>query len=133
MIVGIGTDLCDTQRLAQALVRHGDRFAAKVLGEQELVEFQSRRDSSPERALKFLGTRFAAKEAFSKAIGLGMREPMSWHACQVCNDAMGRPEIVLSGELLRWFEDRQWRAHLSLSDEGHLAQAFVIVETRNSP
>ena len=133
MIVGIGTDLCDTTRLAQALARHGERFAAKVLGVHELVEYQKRQAAAPARALKYLGTRFAAKEALSKAIGLGMREPMSWHACEILNDAMGRPELVLNGDLLVWLNDRHWHAHVSVSDEGAFAQAFVIVETRNSP
>ena len=93
MIVGVGTDLCDTSRLARALARHGDAFAAKILGEQEFALFVDRRERAPERALRFLGTRFAAKEAFSKAIGLGMTHPMSWRSCELLNDANGLPAL----------------------------------------
>lgn len=131
MIVGIGTDLCDTARLARALARHGDVFAAKILGEQELTQFIERRSRAPERALRFLGTRFAAKEAFSKAIGLGMTHPMSWRSCELLNDANGRPYLSLNGELATWFESQGWLAHVSVSDEGQHALAYVIVESRN--
>ncbi|MGE5450975.1 MAG: holo-ACP synthase [Acidobacteriota bacterium] len=133
MIVGIGTDLCDTTRLARALARHGDAFAAKILGERELMLYRERQLGSPERALRFLGTRFAAKEAFSKAIGLGMTQPMSWHGCELLNDAQGRPCFALSGKLSSWFEDRGWQAHVSVSDEGPHALAFVIVESQIKP
>ena len=131
MIVGVGTDLCDTSRLARALARHGDAFAAKILGEQEFALFVDRRERAPERALRFLGTRFAAKEAFSKAIGLGMTHPMSWRSCELLNDANGRPYLSLNGELATWFDDQGWLAHVSVSDEGQHALAYVIVESRN--
>ena len=133
MIVGIGTDLCDTARLARALARHGEPFAAKILGEQEWALYRDRSQRSPERALRFLGTRFAAKEAFSKAIGLGMTQPMSWRACELLNDALGRPYFALSGELSTWFTSRGWQAHVSVSDEGPHALAFVIVENQIKP
>lgn len=130
MIVGIGTDLCDTTRLARALTRHGDAFARRILGEQEMAQFLDRRERAPERALRYLGTRFAAKEALSKAIGLGMSHPMGWHACELLNDAQGRPYWSLHGELAAWFSARGWQAHVSVSDEGPHALAFVIVETQ---
>lgn len=133
MIVGVGTDLCDTSRLARALARHGDAFAAKILGEQEMVLYRDRSQRSPERALRFLGTRFAAKEAFSKAIGLGMTQPMGWRACELLNDALGRPYFALNGELSIWFASRGWQAHVSVSDEGPHALAFVIVENLIKP
>lgn len=133
MIVGIGTDLCDTTRLARALARHGEAFAAKILGQQEMALYRDRSQRAPERALRFLGTRFAAKEAFSKAIGLGMTQPMGWHVCELLNDAMGRPYFALNGELLTWFTKQGWQAHVSVSDEGPHALAFVIVENQIKP
>ena len=65
MIYGIGTDICDIRRIEAALARRGDRFAQKVLGDRELAVFQARRGKVPLRGLRYLATRFAAKEAFS--------------------------------------------------------------------
>jgi holo-[acyl-carrier protein] synthase len=129
MIAGIGTDLCDTRRVAAAVSRHGPRFAERVLGEQELAVYLKRQAGHEVRGLRYLATRFAAKEAFSKAIGLGMTSPMSWRACQIINNEQGRPGIVLSGALADWFAQRNWQAHVTLTDEGDFAQAFVVIET----
>jgi holo-[acyl-carrier protein] synthase len=129
VIVGIGTDLCELPRIAAALERRGERFAAKVLGPHEIEVFRVRYARVQARGIAYLGTRFAAKEAFSKAIGLGLRLPMSWRACEIVKAASGKPEIRLHGALRDWFEARRWRAHVSVSDERELAAAFVIVET----
>jgi holo-[acyl-carrier protein] synthase len=129
VIHGIGTDVCSIRRIERALQRRGDRFADKVLGAHEIEVFRKRRGQSSARGLSYLATRFAAKEAFSKAIGLGMRMPMSWRACEVVNAPSGKPELRLHGELAAWFEARGLRAHLSLSDETDYAGAFVVVET----
>jgi holo-[acyl-carrier protein] synthase len=132
MIVGIGTDVCSIDRIAAAQQRHGDRFAQRVLGPDEWRVFEARRARVAKRGLSYLATRFAAKEAFSKAIGLGMRMPMTWRACEVINAPSGRPEIRLSGELARWFDERRWRAFVSVSDEINVATAFVVVEKDGS-
>jgi holo-[acyl-carrier-protein] synthase len=84
----------------------------------------------PARGVRYLATRFSAKEAFSKAIGLGMRMPMTWRACEVVKARSGKPEIVLHGELAQWFAQRRLRAHLSVTDESDYAAAFVVVEQR---
>jgi holo-[acyl-carrier protein] synthase len=128
MIVGIGTDLCDVRRIDAALKRHGDRFAAKLLGEAELTEFHARQAASDTRATCYLATRFAAKEAFAKAIGLGVRDPMRWRDCQILLDDLGKPSVHLSGPLAQWFAQRPWQAHVSLSDEGDHALAFVVID-----
>ena len=130
MIVGIGTDLCDIRRIQATLERKGERFAQKVLGPQEWQVFQARSQRWPARGVRYLATRFAAKEAFSKAIGLGMHWPMSWRHCEILNADSGRPEIVLRGELQPWFETRGWLAHVTVTDEVDHALAFVVVETR---
>ena len=132
MIVGVGTDLCDIRRIAATLERRGERFAQKVLGPQELEVFRRRRAAVEARGLRFLATRFAAKEAFSKAIGLGMRWPMTWRACEILNAPSGQPQIRLSGELATWFAARGWRAHVSVTDEVDQAAAFVVVESADS-
>lgn len=133
MIYGIGTDLCDVRRMAQALERHGDRFAEKVLTLAELATWRARTARSPERGLRYLATRFSAKESFSKAIGLGMRMPMTWRRCEVANLPSGQPCIVLHGELKTWFEAKGLRAHVTLTDEGDHAASFVVVEQATAP
>ena len=133
MIVGIGTDVCDISRIAAALERHCDRFAPRVLGPDELRVFEARRARVARRGLSYLATRFSAKEAFSKAIGLGMRAPMSWRSCEVINVPGGKPEVRLHGALAEWFKERRLRAFVSVSDEANVATAFVVVEKVPTP
>lgn len=131
MIVGIGTDLCDVRRIAQTLQRRGDRFADRVLGPREIVVFRARRARIDQRGIRYLATRFSAKEAFSKAIGLGIRQPMAWRLCEILNRPSGAPYIHLDGELARWFDARGWAAHVSVTDESDYAASFVVVETHD--
>ena len=131
MIFGIGTDLCDVRRIQATLDRRGERFAQRVLGAAELQVFQARSLRTPARGVRFLATRFSAKEAFSKAIGLGIRSPMTWRACEILNEPGGKPFILLSGALAEWFAARSLVAHVTLTDETDFAASFVVVETRN--
>ncbi len=133
MIYGIGTDICDVRRIRASLARHGERFARRILSEGEFATWQQRSARWPERGVRYLATRFSAKEAFSKAIGLGLRQPMSWRLCEVANVAWGqpqagKPDIVLHGALKTWFEARGLCAHLSVSDETDYAASFCVVE-----
>ncbi len=130
MIFGIGTDICDIRRIEAALARRGDRFAEKVLGPREIAVFRARRERASARGVRYLATRFSAKEAFSKAIGLGLRVPMTWRACEIVNTPSGKPVVELSGELAAWFSARGLSAQVSVSDESDYAAAFVVVETR---
>ena len=131
MIYGIGTDICDVRRIASAYARRGDRFAERVLGERELAVFHARRAKVETRGISFLATRFSAKEAFSKAIGLGMHMPMTWRACEILNAPSGKPEIRLSGALAAWFAAQGLSAQVSLSDETDYAVSFVVVEQKD--
>ena len=128
MIAGVGTDLCDVRRIDAAVSRLGDRFAHRILGASEQQVYAERRQAHVQRASRYLASRFAAKEAFAKAIGLGVRHPMTWHDCQVIQNELGQPRFQLSGELASWFASRSWCAHLSLSDEGDHALAFVVID-----
>lgn len=128
MIFGIGTDVCDIRRIEATFERQGERFVRKVLGEQELAIWQRRSERWPGRGLRYLATRFSAKEAFSKAIGLGMRMPMTWRACEILNQPSGQPVIVLHGALKTWFEAQGLRAHVTVTDETDYAASFVVVE-----
>ena len=130
MIYGVGTDICDVRRIAAVLARRGERFAERVLGPHEIEVYRVRRAQLAERGLRYLATRFSAKEAFSKAIGLGMRTPMTWRGCEIAKRPSGKPEIVLHGALAEWFESRGLSAHVSVSDETDYASTFVVVEKR---
>ena len=129
MIYGIGTDICDIRRIRATFERQGERFAEKILSDAELATWKLRRARLPERGVRFLATRFSAKEAFSKAIGLGMVMPMTWRLCELGNLPSGKPTVVLHGELKVWFEARQLSAHISVTDETDYAASFCVVET----
>jgi holo-[acyl-carrier protein] synthase len=132
MIYGIGTDICDVRRIRASFERHGERFAQRILSDTELATWKSRHARWPDRGLRFLATRFSAKEAFSKAVGLGMRLPMSWRLCEVAKLPSGKPAIVLHGGLKNWFEAQGLSAHVSVTDETDYAASFVVVEYKES-
>ena len=128
MIYGIGTDICDVRRIRASLERHGDRFAEKVLSEAELATWRARSKRWPERGIRYLATRFSAKEAFSKAVGMGMRMPMTWRSCEISKLPSGQPVIVLHGDLKTWFESKGLKAHITVTDETDYAASFCVVE-----
>jgi holo-[acyl-carrier protein] synthase len=127
MIYGIGTDIVQISRVEAALARSGPRFAEKILGPEELAKYHARSAKHAVRGLRFLATRFSAKEAFSKAIGLGMRMPMTWRSAQMLNAPGGKPVIVCSGALEEFMRANGLSAQVSISDEADYAVAFVIV------
>lgn len=129
MIYGVGTDLCRVGRVALSLERFDQRFVERILGPSELQEYAKRSQKCSKRGLLYLATRFAGKEAFSKAIGLGMRMPMTWRSCEILKKASGQPHIELHDELLQWFNTKELKAHISITDEEEYALAFVVVET----
>ena len=128
MIFGIGTDICDVRRIHASLERRGEQFARRVLSEAEFATWRARSQRWPERGVRYLATRFSAKEAFSKAIGLGMRMPMTWRSCEIGKLPSGKPCIVLHGALAEWFEERGLTAHVSVTDETDYAASFCVVE-----
>jgi holo-[acyl-carrier protein] synthase len=128
MIYGIGTDIIQISRIEAALRRHGERFAEKILGQEELEKYRHRKAKIEVRGIRFLATRFAAKEAFSKAIGLGLHMPMTWRAIQTLNAPSGKPVVVTSGMLQEFMEKNGLSAQVSITDEAEYAVAFVIVE-----
>jgi len=127
MIAGIGTDILKIDRLKASYARTNGRLAERILGVDEMKVFQARLARNESRGLAYLATRFAAKEAFSKAIGLGMRMPMSWRAMQTLNDPSGKPVVRCSGKLQTFMEEKKFFAQVSISDEVDMAIAFVVV------
>jgi holo-[acyl-carrier protein] synthase len=132
MIYGIGVDLVEIARIEAAYARFGERFARRILTERELERYHARRARSDVRGIAFLATRFAAKEAISKALGLGMRTPMTWRAVEVVNDPTGRPLAFASGELRAYMQRRRLRLHVSLTDERLMATAYAIAEVEGT-
>lgn len=127
-IAGIGLDIIQVHRVRGVYERHGGRFVQRILGPDERDIFTRRYQRDPRRGIRFLATRFAAKEAFSKAIGLGMRSPMAWSRMQTLNAPGGRPVVKLSDPLDAWYQQRFGLAHVSVTDEEDMVAAFVVVE-----
>ena len=124
MIYGVGTDVVEIGRIEKALARWGERFAERVLCAPELKRFRSHR-----QPVAYLAKRFAAKEAFTKALGTGIKAPANWHGMWVANLPSGTPEMQFTEALKNLLAQRGVsRAHLSLSDERGIAVATVILE-----
>jgi holo-[acyl-carrier protein] synthase len=124
MIYGVGADLVEPARVGRLLAKYGERFARRVLTPAEWASFQS----SP-RPDQYLAGRFAAKEAFSKALGTGLRGPVSMRAISVVQDRLGKPSLSFTPELEELVRCRGiCNHHLTLTDEHSLACAFVVLE-----
>ncbi|MHB1232029.1 MAG: holo-ACP synthase [Burkholderiales bacterium] len=124
MIYGIGTDILEVSRVSAILSRYGPRFARHVLTTDELPEYAA--TSFPER---FLAKRFAAKEAFAKAIGTGLRGAVSLTNIRITHDALGKPGLDFKPALQALVKQRGIaHCHLSISDEKELVAAFVVLE-----
>ena len=124
MIYGVGTDLIEIPRIDKALKRFGERFARRILCEPELKRFRAHK-----QPVAYLAKRFAAKEAFSKALGTGIHAPANWHGVWVVNLDSGKPVLEFSPELEKLLRKKKIRnSHLSLTDERELASATVILE-----
>lgn len=125
-VYGIGSDLCSIARVAHAA--ENVRFAQKILHPQEYTVYQQRQTRHPQQGLRFLASRFAAKEALSKAMGTGFRAPVAWHTCSVLPDPCGKPILTCYDSLSVWMAERGLHVHISLSDEVEYCLAFCILE-----
>jgi holo-[acyl-carrier protein] synthase len=124
MIVGVGIDIVDVSRIDRLLREYGDQFAGRVLATAERPAF-----AASSRPVWFLANRFAAKEALSKALGTGLRYPVTLHAISVTSDSIGKPALGFHGPLPDYLASRGVaRHHLSLSHEKGMACAVVILE-----
>ena len=124
MIYGVGTDVVEIGRIERALVRFGERFARRILCEAELIRFKNHRQPAA-----YLAKRFAAKEAFTKALGTGICAPANWHGVWVRNLPSGKPVLEFSEPLRQLLCHRGVAgSHLSLTDERGVAMATVILE-----
>jgi holo-[acyl-carrier protein] synthase len=126
VIAGIGVDMVEIARVEQGLASHGENFARRILAEGEWAGFRAAAVPAA-----FVAKRFAAKEAFGKALGTGVRAPATLRAMWVEHDELGCPRFGFDAALAQWLETRGViRHHLSLSDEREAAIAFVVLEGR---
>jgi holo-[acyl-carrier protein] synthase len=126
MIQGIGVDLVELARIDKVWQSQGEAFTKRILATSEQAEFVQ---VTPKQQARFLAKRWAAKEAFAKACGTGVREPVTWQHLWVTHDALGKPSIAVDETLRSWLHSQQLtRWHLSLSDTDTLITAFVTIE-----
>jgi holo-[acyl-carrier protein] synthase len=124
MIYGIGTDVVEVKRIRESFLKHGEALAKKILTSQELLTYKKIKSKE-----NFLAKRFAAKEAFAKALGTGMRAPVNFKSIEVIHDALGKPKIKTLPELTLLIKSYDIKhCHLSISDEKNIAVAYVILE-----
>jgi holo-[acyl-carrier protein] synthase len=123
MIFGVGTDIVIIARMTNMWERHRERALERILALEERADF--RRATDPGR---FLAKRFAAKEALGKALGTGLRAPVSLSAIAVAHDSQGKPYFRLAPDLAAYLAERRLTAHVSISDERDCALAFTVVE-----
>jgi holo-[acyl-carrier protein] synthase len=130
MILGIGSDITDVRRVARVIERHGERFLGRIFTEIERARAERRKN-----CVETYAKRFAAKEACAKALGTGIRGGVWWRDMGVINLPSGRPTLALTGGALRRLEaitpdGFEPQIDLTISDEGPMAIAFVIISAR---
>lgn len=125
MIIGLGTDIVETARIAKMLDEHGDAFKNKIFTESEISESKTRKNIP-----QYFAGRWAAKEAMSKALGCGFGAKCSWQDIEIINNRAGKPEVRLSGRALDTSKDMKVAGyHVSISHEQHYACSTVVVES----
>ena len=124
MIYGIGTDILRIERIEQLYGKYGQALAERLLSRIELLEWRSVGNKT-----NFLAKRFAAKEAFAKAVHTGLRSPVTLHHISIAHDKLGRPEFVVEPPLQEWLRQQGiGRVHLSLSDDNGAVVVFAVAE-----
>ena len=125
MIYGIGTDIVEVVRIEASITQLGDDFARRILTDPEFKSYEKSLTKSC-----FLSKRFAAKEAFSKALGTGLRAPATFQNITVSHNDLGKPILIFSAELQAFMQFKNIKqTHISISDEKNSAVAFVVLET----
>ncbi|MDO5357298.1 MAG: holo-ACP synthase [Conchiformibius sp.] len=130
MIYGIGTDILSVKRIETLYKKYGEALSRRILSRIEELEFANEfSQKNKGEAVRFLAKRFAAKEAFAKAVGTGLREPVSLHNISIGHNSAGKPEYLCETVLKQWLEQNGiCKIHLSLSDEERYISAFALAE-----
>jgi len=121
-IIGTGIDIVQISRIAKSLARYETNFAAKILHDEELIEFEKSTDKPT-----FLAKRFAVKEAFVKALGTGIRDNVSWRKMYVTHDEKGKPALSFANEFANEIEVEEKEVHISISDEKEYVVAQALI------
>ena len=125
-IFGIGTDIVNIKRIEKSIKKRGNKFKEKVFSRSEILYCEKKKNSG-----SFYAKRFAAKEAFSKALGTGIRKGVNLKDIEVANDSIGKPFIIIKGStnslLKKRLKSKKYNIYLSLSDDKPWAQATVII------
>lgn len=128
MIYGIGNDILAIKRIEELYKKYGEALPRRILSRIEALEF-AQFSANHDTAVRFLAKRFAAKEALSKAVGTGFREPVSLHNISIGHNDLGKPEFLLDAPLSAWLaENGVGKIHLSLSDERDYVAAMVVAQ-----
>jgi holo-[acyl-carrier protein] synthase len=130
MIFGIGTDIVEVARIEASISQFGDDFAKRILADSEFSSYEDLIIKGGHIKARFLAKRFAAKEAFSKALGTGLRAPATFQNIAVGHNDLGKPILLLAPDLQAFMQAKNIaQTHISISDEKNLAAAFVVLET----
>lgn len=131
MIVGIGCDVVEQKRVTEALEKYGDRFVQRLLTTSEIRIYEKRLGLSRERGLSFLASRWAVKEAISKALGTGISGDVTFHAMTIMHTQSGAPMAVFSDALKERLQREGIFVHITITDEKTVAAAFAVAEQRS--
>ena len=134
MIIGIGSDLANIERIEQTIEKFGNRFLNKIFTERELLESARRKKVSKREYVSSLAKKFAAKEACSKALGTGLRQGVFWRDMEITHLKSGKPELRLTNGALKrlWVivgKSKDYSLNVTMTDDYPWAQAFVVIES----
>lgn len=130
MIRGIGCDVVEVKRVADVLAKHGERFVDRLLTPNEKPLYEKRKSLSREHALAFIASRWAVKEAVSKALGTGIADDVTFHSMEVMHNAKGAPLMIFNDPLKERLMQQGLFVHVSITDEKNVVAAFAVAEQR---
>ena len=130
MIRGIGCDVVEVKRVADVLAKHGERFVDRLLTPNEKPLYEKRKSLSREHALAFIASRWAVKEAVSKALGTGIADDVTFHSMEVMHNAKGAPLMIFNDPLKERLMQQGLFVHVSITDEKKVVAAFAVAEQR---
>lgn len=130
MIRGIGCDVVEVRRVAEVMTKHGERFASRLLTANEMPLYQKRKALGENHALAFIASRWAVKEAVSKALGTGISEDVTFQSMEVMHNAKGAPLVLFKDPLKERLMQEGLFVHVSITDEKSVVAAFAVAEQR---
>ena len=132
MIYGVGCDVVEVARVAEVMAERGDRFARRILSEPEWATYEKRRALSPARGLAYVASRWAAKEAISKALGTGISGDVTFHSMIIGHRDSGAPTVCFAEPLAERLSRESITVHVSITDEKNVVAAFAVAEVRDN-